>query len=95
MSVHTHSTRNSPMFNAWQHFCSPLVPVVSYNFSGATGVASGMRNAGAVQKPMGLLKRLGQRIERKQMERREAYLAESADICDLENRMKQIGYLHF
>lgn len=93
MSVHTHPANNSPIFNAWQLLCSQLIPVVNYGPSDVTGFASGAAKASTQQKPMGFFKRLGQRMERKEMARQEAYLAESTDIYDLEHRMKQMEYL--
>ena len=75
MSINTYAASSSSSFNILQFIYSRLVPVAA--------------DVGAERKPMGFFKRLGQRIERKGMERKEAYLADSTDICDLEHRMKQ------
>jgi hypothetical protein len=85
MSVITRQASGSPIFNALQHLCAQLVPVVHYRASDAVGATE--------RKPMGFFKRLGQSLERREMKEQEAYLAESADIYELEYRMKQLDHM--
>ncbi|MDP3844348.1 MAG: DUF3563 family protein [Oxalobacteraceae bacterium] len=94
MSVITRQTSSSPLFNALQHLCAHLVPVVHYRASDAVGATSdATASAVAERKPMGFFKRLGQSLECREMKEQEAYLAESADIYELEYRMKQLDHV--
>lgn len=94
MSVTTRQASGSPILNALQQLCAQLVPVVHYRASDVVGAASdAAANAAADRKPMGFFKRLGQSLECREMKQQEAYLAESADIYELEYRMKQLDHM--
>jgi hypothetical protein len=86
-------TNGSTVFHPLQDFFAQLTSAVAQSATpknDATPEAAA--NVITAHKPMGFFKRLGQRIERMEMKRQEAYLAESTDIYDLEHRIKQLEY---
>lgn len=87
-------TNGSSVSHPLQDFFAQLTSAVAQSASLKKDAAFGASaNVITEHKPMGFFKRLGQRIERMEMKRQEAYLAESTDIYDLENRIKQLEYM--
>lgn len=87
-------TNGSPVSHPLQDFFAQLTSAVAQSAAPKNDATpDAAANVITEHKPMGFFKRLGQRIERMEMKRQEAYLADSTDIYDLEHRIKQLEHM--
>ena len=89
LSTATRPVIGSTLFSAMQQLAARLGSGVSRNTTVKTGAVASATAADSNTKPatMGFFARIAASAERREMERREAYLAGATDIYDLEYRI--------
>lgn len=89
LSTATRPVIGSTLFSAMQQLTARLGSGVAHNAAGKTGAVASATAADSSTKPatMGFFARIAANAERRETERREAYLAGATDIYDLEYRI--------